>query len=157
MKKRNRKFWFLGGAVILMIFLIFLGGRILKKESGKSTDATIGSSINEGRPAVSSSSSIEKDDGDRIPSKEISTSEQQSTMSDTSNERKHEYETVLGVEIERKISLPIRQRIQETNYYCVPATVQMLLESFGFDVEQEIVAQQMKTSSVTGTEYIEMV
>ncbi|MHC5229085.1 hypothetical protein ACYSNW_12450 [Enterococcus sp. LJL99] len=41
-------------------------------------------------------------------------------------------ESVLGIEIEKKQMITIKQQFQETNYYCVPATVQMLLDHYAF-------------------------
>lgn len=65
-------------------------------------------------------------------------------------------ETILGVAIGQKVQLAIKQRIQETNYYCVPATVQMVLHSFGIDVSQENLAREMNTQPKTGTEYVDL-
>lgn len=65
-------------------------------------------------------------------------------------------EYVLGVPISKKVNLSMTQSVQETNYYCVPACVQMILRHFGFEVSQESLAQEMKTHPVTGTEYVDM-
>lgn len=60
--------------------------------------------------------------------------------------------------IEKSLSvyLDIPQRIQETDYYCVPACVQMALQYFGITSEQSVLASEMKSSHITGTEYIDM-
>lgn len=50
----------------------------------------------------------------------------------------------------------IQQSIQETNYYCVPACAQMVLNNYGIVVSQEELAIKMNTSSITGTEYVDL-
>lgn len=52
--------------------------------------------------------------------------------------------------------LKIPNNIQETGYYCVPACLQMVLEYHGIETSQEQLANEMNTSSVTGTEYADL-
>lgn len=54
------------------------------------------------------------------------------------------------------ISIPLVAHIQETNYYCVPACVQSVLELHGLNVSQKELADQMHTHEVTGTEYADL-
>lgn len=54
------------------------------------------------------------------------------------------------------LALDIPQRIQETDYYCVPACIQMAFSYFNIPIEQKELADFMHTSSVTGTEYADM-
>lgn len=46
--------------------------------------------------------------------------------------------------------------VQETNYYCVPACIQIALEYYGIIKTQALLANELHTSSVTGTEYVDM-
>lgn len=55
-----------------------------------------------------------------------------------------------------KHKLEVVQSIQENGYYCVPATVQMALSYNGIQMSQDELALKLNTSSVTGTEYIEL-
>lgn len=64
-------------------------------------------------------------------------------------------EMVLGVPIGKKVNLVISQSSQETNYYCIPACVQMILRHFNIEVDQDTLAQQMNTHPITGTEYVD--
>lgn len=67
-----------------------------------------------------------------------------------------EVEMVMGIPIGKKVELSLEQRVQETNYYCVPACVQMVLRYHGIDLSQVALASEMNTSSITGTEYVDM-
>lgn len=51
---------------------------------------------------------------------------------------------------------PVDRSVQETAWYCGPAVMQMLLSHYGYDVSQDDLAEQMKTSRTTGTEYADM-
>ncbi|MDO4467081.1 MAG: C39 family peptidase [Bacillota bacterium] len=52
--------------------------------------------------------------------------------------------------------IPIQQSVQENGYYCVPACLQMVLRVHGIEVSQSQLAKEMNTSSVTGTEYVDL-
>lgn len=52
--------------------------------------------------------------------------------------------------------IPIQQSVQENGYFCVPACLQMVLRVHGIEVSQNLLAQEMNTSSVTGTEYVDL-
>ena len=54
----------------------------------------------------------------------------------------------------KKINM--EQSIQENNYFCVPACVQMVLRLHGIIVSQSEVALEMNTVPVTGTEYVDL-
>lgn len=56
--------------------------------------------------------------------------------------------------VQNKLDIP--QIVQETNIYCVPACIQMTLRYHNIEANQEDLAEQLRTSSVTGTEYIDM-
>lgn len=60
------------------------------------------------------------------------------------------------VEDSTLLELDIPRRIQETDYYCVPACIQMAFSYFNIPIEQRELADAMHTSSVTGTEYVDM-
>lgn len=45
---------------------------------------------------------------------------------------------------------------QETNYYCGPASTQMVLEFHGVSLTQTQLALELKTHPVTGTEYLDL-
>lgn len=53
----------------------------------------------------------------------------------------------------RKIRLDIPQKIQETDYYCAVACLQMVLTYHGISMDQADLAQRLQTHPVTGTEY----
>lgn len=52
--------------------------------------------------------------------------------------------------------LDVPQSIQENNYYCGPAVLQMVLQFHGISISQSQLAQELNTSSKTGTEYVDM-
>lgn len=54
----------------------------------------------------------------------------------------------------KQLQLPFH--FQETSYYCVPACIQMVLEYYGIYETQEVLAKELHTSAVTGTEYVDM-
>lgn len=56
----------------------------------------------------------------------------------------------------KKVKIDLEQSIQENNYYCVPACVQMVLKLHGISVTQDQLAIEMHTSPSTGTEYIDL-
>lgn len=56
--------------------------------------------------------------------------------------------------VQNKLDIP--QIVQETNIYCVPACLQMTFRYHNIETNQEDLAKQLKTSSTTGTEYIDM-
>lgn len=74
----------------------------------------------------------------------------------TKEEPTDEVEQVLGIPIQNKVNLTLEQSVQETNYFCVPACVQMVLRFHGLQVDQTTLAKEMNTSSITGTEYVDM-
>lgn len=53
----------------------------------------------------------------------------------------------------RSLRLDLPQSVQETAYWCAPASLQMVLHYRGLDASQATLAQEMNTSSETGTEY----
>ncbi len=55
-----------------------------------------------------------------------------------------------------KTLLSVPQSVQENGYFCVPACLQMVLAFHGIVQTQSILALQMNTSSITGTEYIDL-
>lgn len=139
---------------LLFIVLIFnksrgstvkeVGSAETKESSAKSKDSNsinLGSSI--------SQSSCESSEKSQL-------TETNERTKETSVNPK-ESETVLGVDIGRKKILNISTKLQETNYYCVPATVQMLLDYFDIDTQQETLAEKMNTDPISGTEYIDLV
>lgn len=54
----------------------------------------------------------------------------------------------------KQLQLPFH--FQETSYYCVPACIQMVLEYYGIYETQEVLAKELDTSAMTGTEYVDM-
>lgn len=48
-------------------------------------------------------------------------------------------------------TVPVTGQAQQTNYWCVPASSSMSLDSMGVKVSQSSLAQQMKTTSPSGT------
>ncbi|WP_323090536.1 C39 family peptidase [Allobaculum sp. JKK-2023] len=55
-----------------------------------------------------------------------------------------------------KIRLPLESIVQENNYYCVPACMQMVLRYKGIEKTQTELAGEMNTSPTTGTEYADL-
>ena len=55
-----------------------------------------------------------------------------------------------------KIILDVKQKIQENDYYCSPASVQMALNYYGIEVSQDVLAKEMNTEYLTGTDYKDM-
>ena len=56
----------------------------------------------------------------------------------------------------RKVKLDVPQSIQETYYYCVPASLQMVLKFNNIEKSQTKLAYEMNTSAETGTEYVDL-
>lgn len=54
------------------------------------------------------------------------------------------------------IQLTLVQSVQENNYFCVPACLQMVLRYKGIEKTQTELSKEMKTDPVTGTEYIDL-
>lgn len=54
---------------------------------------------------------------------------------------------------ETKIRLEVPQKIQETDYYCAVACLQMVLACHGISMDQTDLAQRLHTHPVTGMEY----
>lgn len=52
-----------------------------------------------------------------------------------------------------KIRLNVTQSIQETDYYCAVACLQMVLNFHGISMNQSDLAQRLNTHPITGTEY----
>ncbi|WP_086348883.1 C39 family peptidase [Candidatus Enterococcus clewellii] len=127
-----------------------------------------GSTVEEVSPTETEEKSAKSQDSDSINrgdtiSQRSYESIEENQLTETSESSKEssvkpkESETVLGVDLGRKEILNLSTKLQETNYYCVPATVQMLLEYFDIDVQQEILAEKMNTDPISGTEYIDLV
>ncbi|NEG90281.1 C39 family peptidase [Bifidobacterium aerophilum] len=55
-----------------------------------------------------------------------------------------------------RVRLDVPQSVQETGYWCVPATLQMALRYKGIDVDQATLAAAMSTKPDTGTEYVDL-
>lgn len=56
-----------------------------------------------------------------------------------------------------KVQLPLIQSVQENNYFCVPACLQMVLKYKGIEKTQMELANELNTKPITGTEYIDLV
>ncbi|MBW3079620.1 C39 family peptidase [Bifidobacterium simiiventris] len=54
------------------------------------------------------------------------------------------------------VRLDVPQSVQETGYWCVPASVQMVLRYKGIDVSQSALASEMSAKPQTGTEYVDL-
>lgn len=54
------------------------------------------------------------------------------------------------------IRLDVPQSVQENNYFCVPACVQMVLRYHHIEVSQTQLSKDMHTDSITGTEYVDL-
>lgn len=70
--------------------------------------------------------------------------------------RSNHDEIEIDHEKQRKFMLQIEQFKQETSYYCGPANIQMILHYFHIDKGQDILAKQLHTHPITGTEYVDM-
>lgn len=55
-----------------------------------------------------------------------------------------------------RVKLDLLQSLQENNYYCVPACIQMTLRYHSIEASQHTLAQQLHTDPVTGSEYADM-
>lgn len=55
-----------------------------------------------------------------------------------------------------KIQLMLSQSVQENNYYCVPACLQMVLKYKNINRSQSELAAELNTKEITGTEYIDL-
>ena len=74
---------------------------------------------------------------------------------ENSTEHKQE-DTNLATDTIQQEKLAIIQSVQENNYYCVPACIQMTLRYHAVNLSQSELAQQLHTDPVTGTEYADM-
>lgn len=82
--------------------------------------------------------------------------ENENTIMENNEQAMETEEMILGVPVGKKVQLTLSQSVQETNYYCVPASLQMVLNYHGIDVSQGQLAREMNTSPVTGTEYADL-
>ena len=71
-------------------------------------------------------------------------------------DQNEEQAQINGIAIGDKVKISLPQSLQETNYYCGPACLQMILANFGIQVSQSELAKQIKTDSITGSEYEDM-
>ncbi|MDD3049107.1 MAG: C39 family peptidase [Bacilli bacterium] len=71
-------------------------------------------------------------------------------LSDNINKQENSYEELT------KVHLDVPQSVQENNYYCVPASLQMVLRYHGIEKSQSQLAKDMHTDPITGTEYIDL-
>jgi len=55
-----------------------------------------------------------------------------------------------------KYTLPLAQSVQENNYYCVPATLQMAFAHKGIEMTQDELAEELNTSQATGTKHVDL-
>lgn len=55
-----------------------------------------------------------------------------------------------------KVVYPVTRSVQKKSWYCGPAAIQMLLNHYGLKADQDTLAKELNTSSVTGTEYEDM-
>ncbi|MEG2550468.1 MAG: C39 family peptidase [Erysipelotrichaceae bacterium] len=75
---------------------------------------------------------------------------------DNKHEEDKENQEIIIKEPERiTMQLDLIQSVQENNYYCVPACVQMILRYHNIEVSQERLATEMNTHPITGSEYID--
>lgn len=73
--------------------------------------------------------------------------------SNQNDQNQDEQEIVDQPVIQTKVLLDLKQVAQENGYYCVPACMQMVLNYRGIEITQTELANEMNTSSITGTEY----
>lgn len=57
---------------------------------------------------------------------------------------------------QKVVKLDVPQSVQENNYFCVPACVQMVLRYHHIEVSQMQLSKDMHTDTITGTEYIDL-
>lgn len=55
-----------------------------------------------------------------------------------------------------QLELTSLQSVQENNYFCVPACLQMVLRYKGTEKSQSELAKEMQTKPITGTEYLDL-
>lgn len=80
----------------------------------------------------------------------------QTAIIETNNKEKNEIEITDEREQPKSnesIRLAVPQILQETNYYCAVACLQMVLAYHGIEASQDTLAAVLNTSPVTGTEY----
>lgn len=94
---------------------------------------------------------IKKDKNEEV--KKDSENDSEDTK-DLNNDK--ENEVTIDAEKENKYIINLEQSVQENGYYCVPACVQMILKLHGIEMSQTQLAKEMNTSSITGTEYVDL-
>lgn len=70
-------------------------------------------------------------------------------------EEKEEEEIVIEEAKMITKQLTLSQSIQENNYFCVPACVQMIFRYHNIEVSQTQLAKEMHTHPITGSEYVD--
>lgn len=55
-----------------------------------------------------------------------------------------------------KVKLELKQSVQENDYFCVPAALQMVLDFKNITISQSDLAEELNTSKTTGTEYVDL-
>lgn len=89
--------------------------------------------------------------------KESARDESNPSNSSESNNNSSESSSMQGAKMDiDSVQIQMPHYVQKTNYYCVPAALQMVLQLHGISADQNQLAEEMNTSSSTGTEYIDL-
>lgn len=99
-----------------------------------------------------SSKSEKEDNKDSLKDEQLDNKEENTSKDDfLDNEIENVDESSLV-----KTQLTLTQSVQENNYYCVPACLQMVLRYKGIEKSQSELAKELNTKQTTGTEYVDL-
>lgn len=74
----------------------------------------------------------------------------------TKNNNQNPYNSDKGIIKIVDHCLDVKESTQETNYYCGPATIQMVLNYHGINVSQDQLAKEVNITTDRGTEYVDL-
>ncbi len=133
-------------------------------KNDKSETAKLDTSTNSNKNTGSTGTKIEvENDTNQIPQDKTNRSDNAETPKQNDQEQTQSDENARMANPDQgarivvdKIRLPLESIVQENNYYCVPACMQMVLRYKGIEKTQAELASEMNTSPTTGTEYVDL-
>lgn len=134
------------------------------EKDDKSETAKLVTSTNNNKNTGSTGTKIEVENStNQIPQDKTNRSDNTETSKQNDQEQTRSDESTRIVNPDQgarivvdKIRLPLESIVQENNYYCVPACMQMVFRYKGIEKTQTELANEMNTSPTTGTEYADL-
>lgn len=164
-------------AVIILMAVAFIGYAVIRMHpesaSIPGTDVPVPSTGSARRPSLNDENTQAENPFDESPGvrpvdKQPATDQSGDNQSfndnpSTPNETSRQDQPADGADDQTNVDtrpakalLNLTTSVQETNYWCAPASMQMALRYKGIDVSQADLASQVDAKPATGTEYVDM-